>query len=164
MSVGNYASDLEKTHRHRNGVNQDRSRDPMPHLPRSRRDCGYHGRATLEDKRSAEETVMLPWGEGVKGVKIHPLSDPGGTFSIRAIKYCNLSLTKSNENKQFTCFEGPMLVLQGFQGAQLRLKRTQSRAERGPSKLKWAKMHLFHFWEGATSTMRHHVISCKLLL
>ena len=39
--------------------------------------------------------------------------DPGGPFAIRTIKYCNLSLSESNETKQFTCFGGSMRGLQG---------------------------------------------------
>ena len=33
---------------------------------------------------------------GWEGVKCHTLSDPGGPFSIRNIKYYNLSLSKIN--------------------------------------------------------------------
>ena len=42
-------------------------------------------------------------GIGDEGVKFHPLTDPGGSFLIRAIKYYNFSLPKFNENVQFTC-------------------------------------------------------------
>ena len=45
-------------------------------------------------------------GGGVKGVKFSPLSDPGPIFDLN-YKYYNLSLSKFNENRQFTCFEGP---------------------------------------------------------
>ena len=45
-------------------VNQDGSRYPMSHSPRGRRDCGYRGRATLDDKGTAEQTVTLLGGGG----------------------------------------------------------------------------------------------------
>ena len=101
-------------------VNQYGSRELMSHLPRSRRECGYRGRKTLEDKGSAEQTVALLRRGGERG-EISLLSDTGGPFWIRTIKYRNLSLSKFNEDKQFTCFEGPMPVLQGPQGAHPRL-------------------------------------------
>ena len=48
------------------------------------------------------------------GVKLHPsLSDPGGSFSIRTIRYHSLSLSELNENKQCKSFGGPMPGLQG---------------------------------------------------
>ena len=37
------------------------------------------------------------------------------------------------------------------QSAHSRLKRAQSRTERGPSKVRCVKMTSFHFWEGAHS-------------
>ena len=101
---------------------------------------------TLEDTGSAKQWRCQR--EGMKGMKFNPLSDPGGPFLIQTIKYCNISLSKFNENKQFRSTEGPMSVLKGPQGAHPRLKRAQSGLERGPSKLKRAKNIWFSFLGG----------------
>ena len=77
-------------------------------------------------------------------MKLHPLSDPWGPFSIRTIKYCNLSLSRFNDNKHCKCSEGPMLGLQGSMLSQFtrdhpRLKMAQSRSDKGTSEVKRAK-------------------------
>ena len=83
---------------------------------------------------------------GVKGLKFRPLLRSWGPFSIQCIKYCNLSLSKFNENKRSTCFGGPTSGLQRSilsPGGHPRLKRAQSKPERSPSKVKLAKNDYF---------------------
>ena len=66
-------------------------------------------------------TVAQPGGGWLKGVKFHPLSDPGRLFSIQTIKCCSISLPTFHENKEFTWFwrfmpglQGPILSLSGL--------------------------------------------------
>ena len=82
-------------------------------------------------------------GGEMKGVKFpHPCYDPRDTFSIRTIKYCNLSLSTFNENKQFTCFGESIPGLQepnlGLEGP-YQDQEGPSEAPESPSKGKWAK-------------------------
>ena len=88
-------------------------------------------------------TVVQPGrgGGDERGEISHPCYDPRDTFSIRTIKYCNISLLTFNENKQFTCFgesiwglQEPNLVLEGPYQDQ----EGSSEAPEGPSKGKWA--------------------------
>ena len=58
-----------------------------------------------------------------------PLFDPGGPFAIQTIRYCNLSLSKFNEKKQFTCLGGSMTGLH-LQGPILSLRGPYSSAAR----------------------------------
>ena len=82
-------------------------------------------------------------GREMKGVKLpHPCYDPRDTFSIRAIKYCNLSLSTFNENKQFICFGESIAGLQvtnlGLEGP-YQNQEGPSEAPEDPSEGKWAK-------------------------
>ena len=86
MSVGNNASGLEKAHIPRNrGEPGKITRSHVTFAAESTK-LWLWGRATLDDKESAEQRVALPGGGGERG-EIPPLSDLGGTFSIRTIKH-----------------------------------------------------------------------------
>ena len=80
MSVGNCASGIEKLAYLEIGVNQDTSRDPMSHSPRSRRDCGHRGKTTLEDEGSVQQTVALP---GRRGWNVTPSPILGPIFDSK---------------------------------------------------------------------------------
>ena len=87
--------------------------------------------------------------------KFHPipLPYPWEPFSIRTIKYCNLSLSKFDENKPFTFLKGPYRTCRAqfyASGAHSRLNSPFTRSEMGPPKFKWAKTTILHFWEGST--------------
>ena len=86
-------------------------------------------------------------------MKFHPLSDHGIAFSIRTINYCNLSLSKCNENEQFTCFGRPMSDLQGsilsLTGSILGL-RGPNLGPRGTLESKVREKDSCHIWEGPT--------------
>ena len=82
-------------------------------------------------------------GEGdERGEIFPPCYDRRDTFSIRTIKYCNLSLSTFNENKQFTCFGESIPGLQepnlGLEGP-YQDQEGPSEAPESPSKGKWAK-------------------------
>ena len=116
--------------------------------------CGSITRLSLRSQSVAQPV-------GVKGVKSHPLSDPGIYFRFElldtAIKLNQTqSLSKINENKQFTFFGRPM---SGLQGSILSLRKPIVRS-RGPNlgpreaprKSSGRKITSFHFWEGARWT------------
>ena len=59
-------------------------------------------RSRLKQDTVEAISVVQPAGRD-RGAILPPLR-LWGQFSIRTIKYCNLSLSKFNENKQITCF------------------------------------------------------------
>ena len=81
----------------------------------------------------------------MKGVKFHPCLILGAHFQFKLLStvtfYCQ-NLMKINN---LHALKGPCRFYKGLTGAHLRLKRAQSRPERGPSKLKWAKNACFSF-------------------
>ena len=98
------------------------------------------------EKVILQRNTYHQWRSQGEGVKFHPLSDPGGPFSIQSIKYCNLSLSTFFENKEGTCLRGVISDLQGL----ILSSRGHPRPYKGPSKVKWAEMTSFRFWERPT--------------
>ena len=96
---------------------------------------------------------VAPLGRGGEGGTFQLLSDPGDPFSIQTVKYCSLSLSTFDGNKQFMSFgvrAGSARANFRYR-AHCRIKRAHLRHVRGLSNAKWAKND-YHFLGGALST------------